>query len=436
MTPSTVRRLKLSRLLSALTGFAIAMLVDPSMASAAQDTPEAANLRVFLECSACDFDLVRSEVVYVDWMRDRADADLHIISRVQSTGGGGREYLLDFTGLKRHAGLADTLVYYAGRDDTSDTTRRGLLRVLTLGLMRYLADTPVANQLQVSILPATGATPLSPLATPERDPWNAWTFTVSGSGRASGESTRSTRTFGSSFSASRTTADWKLNFRGSGSFNRQSITYTLAGQDTTSVTKTESSSGSSLVARSINGHTSVGLRTDLGTSTVNNTRFYISVAPAIEYNIFPYVESTRRALIIQYAAGLISNRYREETIYFRMDETRPTHSLSVTYDTRARWGSASLSISGSQYLHNTDLTNLGMSAYTSVSLLRGFSLSFSGSYSRVRDQITLARRQLTEEEVLLRQRALATGFRYSSSVSLSYRFGSALQNVVNNRFAL
>lgn len=423
------------RLLMAGAAIAFAALAQVAPA-AGQDTPENPPLRVYLECSACDFDLVRQEIGYVDWMRDRADADLHIISRVQSTGGGGREYLLDFTGLRRFAGQADTLVYYAGRDDTSDTTRRGLLRVLTLGLMRYLADTPVASQLQVRILPAASGTVISRSATPARDPWNAWTFTVSGSGSTSGESSRSSRSFSSSFSANRTTADWKINLRGSGSYSRQSISYTIAGRDTTSVTTTESSSGSTLIVRSITGHTSVGVRGSVGTSTVNNTRFYASVAPAIEYNVFPYTESTRRALIAQYSVGLVSNRYREETIYFRMEETRPTHSLNVSYDTRARWGTASLSVEGSQYLHNTKLNNLGMSAYTSVSLLRGFSLNFSGSYSRVRDQITLARRQLTEEEVLLRQRALATGYRYSTSVSLSYRFGSAVQNVVNNRFAL
>lgn len=434
MTFQFARGSSLSRFLLALAGVALPTLADRS-GLAAQDAPQNPPLGVFLECQPCDFDLVREEIVYVNWMRDRADADLHVISRVQSTGGGGREYMLDFTGLRRFAGQADTLVYYAGRDDTSDTTRRGLIRVLTMGLARYLADTPVANQLQVRILPATN-TAITRSTTPVRDPWNAWTFTVSGSGSASGESSQSSRSFSSSLSAGRTTADWKLNLRGSGSFSRRSVSYKLAGRDTTSVTSTESTSASTLVVRSIDGHTSLGLRANMGTSSVNNTRFYSSISPTIEYNIFPYTESTRRALIVQYSIGMISNKYREETIYFRMEETRPTHSLSASYDTRARWGSASVSLEGSQYLHNTKLNNLGMSAFTTVSLLRGISLSVSGSYSRVRDQITLARRQLTEEEVLLRQRTLATGFRYSSSVSLSYRFGSAVQNVVNNRFAL
>jgi hypothetical protein len=368
-------------------------------------------------------------------MRDRADADLHVISRVQTTGGGGRQYLLDLTGLRRHAGRADTLYYNAGRDETSDTTRRGLLRVLTMGLMRYLADTPAAGELQVRVLPPSGTTAAQSTEA-VRDPWNAWTFTVTGSGSSSGESSRSQTSLNSSFTASRTTADWKLNFRGSGSFGRQSISYMIAGRDTTSVTNTESTSASTLTARSINGHTSIGLRTSMGTSTVNNAKFFVTAGPAIEYNIFPYTESTRRALLLEYSIGMMTQRYREETIYFLMKETRPTHSLSASYSTRARWGSVQFSIDGSQYLHDTDLYNLGMFGQTSVSLVRGLSLTFFGSYSLVRDQITLARRQLTEEEVLLRQRAIATGFRDQTQMGLTYRFGSAVQNVVNPRFAI
>ena len=53
-------------------------------AQARQETE--APLRVYLECSACDFDFVRTEVAYVDWMRDRADADLHVLARNQNTG--------------------------------------------------------------------------------------------------------------------------------------------------------------------------------------------------------------------------------------------------------------------------------------------------------------------------------------------------------------
>jgi hypothetical protein len=399
----------------------------------AQDVTANPPLTVFLECPECEPTVVQTEIGYVAWQQDGTNADLHVITRAQPTSGGGQAYQLDFTGLRGNAGRADTLTYYAAPEETAEVTGRGMRRMLTLGLMRYLANTPLANQVQIQLAaPAAGAVPRAAAQT--RDPWNAWTFTVGGSGSASGETTRSSRIVSANFSGNRTTAAWKLNFRGSGSTNRTSIDYTIGGRDTTSITTTESTSGTALVVRSITGHTSVGLQGGVGTSTVNNTKFYVNLSPAVEYNFFPYSESTRRALALNYSLGMISQKYREETIYFRTEETRPVHSLSASYSSRSPWGNASVSLNTSQYLHDTKLYSAGMFGNMSVNLIRGLQMSFSGSYSRVRNQITLPRRDATQEEVLLRQRSLATNFRYSTSVGLSYRFGSSVQSVVNPRF--
>ena len=61
----------------------------------------APGLRVFLECSTfgCDQREFRTQIGWVDWMRDRADASLHVIVTSQETGSGGRRYQLDFLGL-------------------------------------------------------------------------------------------------------------------------------------------------------------------------------------------------------------------------------------------------------------------------------------------------------------------------------------------------
>ena len=52
----------------------------------------------------------------------------------------------------------------------------------------------------------------------------------------------------------------------------------------------------------------------------------------------------------------------------------------------------------------------------------------------IHDQIHLPREGATREEILLRQRELATDFRYWSFIGLSYTFGSIYSNVVNPRF--
>src|SRR5688572_23834592 len=120
---------------SASVLFAVIFSFAFSSPATAQAAPDASQqLRVFLECGPCDFDFQRTEIGYVSWMRDRADADVHILWRGQPTGAGGSRHTLDFVGLQTFAGKADTLVFVQGRDDTPDAVRRGLNRVLEMGL--------------------------------------------------------------------------------------------------------------------------------------------------------------------------------------------------------------------------------------------------------------------------------------------------------------
>jgi hypothetical protein len=413
----------------------IPMLVALERPAMARQEAPTGQLRVFLECPSCDFDFVRTEIAYVDWMRDRADAELHVLARTQTTGSGGRLHTLDFIGLQRHVGRSDTLSYVSGRDDTPDTTRRGLSRILKIGLMRYVADTPVADRIQITMPQATGGSAAA-AAAPQRDPWNAWVFTVGGSGNSNGESSRTQLNISTNLGANRVTAAWKMNYAVRGSYGRQSFTYAIANgaRDTTVTSITRSYNGSALIVRSLNGHASFGGRMEIGTSTFGNTEFFVNVEPAFEYNLFPYAESTRRQLVLRYGAGMISQSYREETVYFRMEETRAVHSLMASFSTRQTWGSLNFGIDGQQYFHDTSLYNLVFSGNTSVNITRGLSINFGGNYALVRDQISLARRNLTPEEVLLRQRQVATSYRYFGNVGFSYRFGSAVQNVVNPRF--
>ena len=51
-----------------------------------------------------------------------------------------------------------------------------------------------------------------------------------------------------------------------------------------------------------------------------------------------------------------------------------------------------------------------------------------------RDQFYLRRAGATPEEILVRQRQLATGYRYYTQFSVSYSFGSIFNNIVNPRF--
>ena len=48
-------------------------------------------LRVFLDCASCDENYIRTEITFVNYVRDRTLADVHVLITTQATGGGGTD---------------------------------------------------------------------------------------------------------------------------------------------------------------------------------------------------------------------------------------------------------------------------------------------------------------------------------------------------------
>jgi hypothetical protein len=235
--------------------------------------------------------------------------------------------------------------------------------------------------------------------------------------------------------ARRTTNDWKINLSARESYNESNFKFDAGDGTTETVTSIRRSyTFSELAVKSLGPKLSAGLVSALGSSTFENKKFYYRVTPAIEYDIFPYSESTRRMLTLQYSAGIEGNRYNEETIYLKTEETNPLHSLNVNLSQTQPWGSANIGLSGTQYLNMTDKYSASIFASTNVRILKGLSFSISGSYAEIHNQLSLPRRGATEEEVLLRQQQLATNYSYFVFASINYTFGSIFNSIVNPRF--
>jgi hypothetical protein len=98
------------------------------------------------------------------------------------------------------------------------------------------------------------------------------------------------------------------------------------------------------------------------------------------------------------------------------------------------WGTVELSADGSHYLH--DITKNRLALYGSVSLrvIAGLSVSLSGGYDVINDQLALRKRNLTDVEQLLQLCETPTGYSYWTSVSVTYTFGSVFSNIVNPIF--
>ena len=70
-----------------------------------------------------------------------------------------------------------------------------------------------------------------------------------------------------------------------------------------------------------------------------------------------------------------------------------------------------------------------------VRIIRGLFLNVNGSTSLIRDQLYLPKEDLSDAEILVRRRQLATDYEYRFSVGITYFFGSIFNNIVNSRFA-
>lgn len=414
---------------------ALVLLAGPMLpirlvAQTPADSARGAQPRVFVDCQQifCDLDFFRTEITWVDYVRDRTVADAHVLVTRQATGAGGSEYTLAFLGQRQFAGVADTLRWVAPPASTDDVVRRGLADVLRAGLVRYAARAGLADRLQIGLRTAG---PQSTAAAPQQDRWNYWVFRIRANGFTDGQKqSRFFNGFGS-VSASRITADWKTTFTGNGSYSEDRFIFA----DGRSLNNYQHSYGTNaLVVKSLSEHWSVGATASANSSTFLNQQLSLSVAPAVEYNVFPYSESTRRQLIARYAAGARALNYEEETIYDRLEETRPYHQLIVGLDARQPWGSVNTTLNGSQYFHDASKFSLGLSNSADVRLFRGFSFNLSGSVSLVRDQLHIPKRGATDEEVLLRRRQLETSYRWFASAGLSYTFGSIYNSIVNPRF--
>ena len=389
-------------------------------------------VRAFIDCAGfyCDLEFFRTEIAFVDHVRDRKDADVHVLLTRENTGGGGSQYTAKFMGLARFSGIDATLTHAAAAIDSSDDQRKALAQVLKLGLVRYVADSPLGPKLKVTYAPESAQTG-SQNRQAGRDPWDFWVFRVGGNGFFNGEESTSSRSLSASASANRTTADWKTNLSLNISDRRSS--YDLGdGEIFNSVSK--SLSGSARVVKSLGPHWAAAVTGRAERSTYSNQDLAARFGGGVEYNVFPYADSTRRQLRVQWTAGINTFDYTEETVYGKSKETIADHSGLIALDLKQPWGQAGVMIDFSQYLHDLSKYQFGVYGSVDLRLFKGLSLNIGGNYARVRDQINLPKAGATDQEILVQLRQLETGYRYFMLAGISYSFGSIYNNVVNPRF--
>ncbi|MEE4177862.1 MAG: hypothetical protein V2I46_10165 [Bacteroides sp.] len=387
-------------------------------------------ITVFLDTERWfDDDFVRQEITIVNYVRDREQADVHIIVTRHDAGTAGTNYAISFIGNRSFIGKNHEFTYWAPSTNSSDDTRRGYTNILKIGLVPYLASTSEIERIHVDFLMDQEDLSEIAKASFETDPWKSWVFELYGGGNFEKEEKLSHFSFRTGFFADRITAEWKIRIRPYFNFNNS--TYITTEGDI--VNSTHRHGYSAYVIKSLNNHWSMGVFSSGLSSTFHNMDLSLDLVPAIEWSLFPYDEATRRSVVLAYRMGYGHNDYMETTIFSKNEEWVWTQSLEASARFQQPWGNVRAGLTGSNYFN--DFSKNRVQVYTSLNLriFQGFSLNLYGNYEIINDLIAIPAGDLSLEEILLARSQQATSYSISGSIGLSYTFGSRYSAAYNPR---
>lgn len=392
---------------------------EPDSTDILKDAP-----KLFLDAHRIDMDYVRRKIKFVNYVNDRRQADIYVLVTTNKTGSKGREYTLTFTGRNKFEGLNDTLIYNSLSTYTKDNIREGFVKTLKIGLMPYMLKTPLFNMFDIKFNYAINNNLLT-------DKWDYWIFRTRLRGSFNGEESRNSYYISSSIDADRITEEWKLRLGADLNYDEENYNY--AGAENYS-SFTRSLAAHARIVKSLTDHWSLGANSYFYSSTYRNIKQNYQIGPAIEYNIFPYSESTYREMRLSYSINYNFNKYYEKTIYNKMEEHLVRQYVELNTEFTQPWGQIELNAVFSNFLSDASKNRLHIYSDVSINFFEGFAFSFGVGYSMIHDQINLPARDLNLDEILLRRSELATQYSYWMSTGISYTFGSIYNNIVNTRF--
>ncbi len=378
--------------------------------------------------SGCDENYIRQEINYLNHVRDLGLADVQLFINQIRSGSGGRVYELSYTGKNDFEGISQELTYETNPNQTWDEIRAGLLKRIEVGLLPYLLRAGLEGEIDIDIdYVVTGEETTTSVEVV--DPWDFWIFEVRGSGNLQKESQRNEFNLEIGGEADRVTEEWK--YGGDIEFNFSQSRFNSDEEQFVSIRNRHFLRVFAI--NSLGRHWSVGLFSDVSHNTFRNMDLSVNVSPALEYSIYPYVEAIRREITLVYRFNYERNDYIEETIYGRMQESLFRQSLTFQSRFRQPWGNLFASLEASNYLHDFSKNRVQLDGFIDVRLFQGFSLRVSTEIELIRDLITLPAGESSLEDILLRQRQIATDFTMELGVGISYIFGSAFNSIVNPR---
>ena len=386
-------------------------------------------VKVFLDCSwRCDADFFQRKMPYIDFYKDPKTANLHVIVNGERSSNGGDIVTFRFIGVNEFENVDNTLTVDILPNTSNDSERKQYLEVLTKGVYAYIIRTKANDVVSLSFSETEAEDKEI-----EKDKWNNWAFRTSIGGYFSGEESYSNSNSYVSLSANRITEESKFT---SSFYINSSISKFKFENDPDVTVENKSKYANMTYVKSKGEHFSIGAKANYSQATFMNYDGHYEFSPCIEYNFFPYSESSEHRLSLLYGVSANHNDYTDTTVYLKTSENFASHLFELTYDNTQTWGSFSFSINGNQILDKDDLRkyNVRISSNVDWNITKGLSLNYWTYINFDRAQIHLPLNGATYEEIILRQKELESNYFYYMSFGLSYTFGSMKNNVVNPRF--
>ena len=388
------------------------------------------SLSVYLDLpSGTDVDFIRQEIPIVMYVRDKKLADVHIIISQHPAGSTGSTYSISFIGYGVYSDKNYMITYWAPASNTSDATRKGYTEKIKMGLVPYIASSPLADLITVACNMQVSEDIEKIIE--YKDPWNNWVFEIYGGGSLNQEETKNSIHIRYGIFADRITKESKTRLRPYGNYVERNYK-----TDAGIITSTSVRGGfDSYFIKSVTDHWGAGVFADIFYSTYDNMRLSTVVSPAIEYSIFPYDEATRRSITFAWRIGVGYYDYAETTIFGKTSEYLFGQALIAAMDFRQPWGNVRSGLIGFHHMHDIRSNNIDLFTNLNLRIIEGLSLNLSGNLDLIRDLRAIPIADLSLEEILLEQRRRATSYQFSGNIGLSYTFGSKVTGIFNPRLS-
>ncbi|MFA9389442.1 MAG: hypothetical protein ACERKD_06525 [Prolixibacteraceae bacterium] len=381
-------------------------------------------LKIYVDGIGFDFDYLREEINFIDFVNDPFTADVQIIAVEEPTGSGGSNYSVRFHS-RTFNNISDfTLNIPVIPKETSFNKQHKFTNTIIYGLMPFFNETSSSDNYKLHFELLNDSTSQDNTLS---DKWKNWVFSITSSGGFNVEQSKSGYNYAFIFKGDKVTDKIKIN-----NFiyvNNRVTDYKDLGY----VYRYNYKYAFSKVVYSLSEHWSSGITLYPIQSSYYNKRFAIAAMGALEYNFFPWSESNEHIVSLAYSLGYEKLFFYKKNYRSNIQENMPLHRIYITGSTVQPWGDISVNLTGSEYLNDLSLYNLSFGADFSVRIAKGLSLTLNIMAISIHDQIYIPEDSYTVEQIISESIKLPTSFELSGSIGFTYQFGSIYNNIINRR---